>query len=176
MSSQSINFDPATVVVSWGSNATYSATLSYGGFGYSVGDVLSYQGTLFANGTTPANDLRLTFASNTLSANGVLSSITASGTGPSTAGSITLTVDNVRGSKMNRDAGEHTKMLKQRLIYLEKRRNSPIVAPGLAGYGNAELAWIPQGNQYRLDYLFGKTKCRACVGGGFNLNGPQSNS
>jgi hypothetical protein len=168
MSSQSTSFDPATVVVSWGSNAAYSASLSYGGFGYSVGDILTYQGTLFANGTTPANDLRLVF---TILSTGVVTAVTANGTGPSTAGSIILTIDNVRGSKMNRDAGEHTQMLKQRLIYLEKRRNSPIVAPGLAGYGNAELAWIPQGNQYRLDYLFGKMKCRACVGGAFNLNG-----
>ena len=169
MSSQSITFDPATVVVTWASNGVYSASLSYAGFGYSAGDILSFQGTLFANGTTPANDLTLAFV---ISTTGVVSSISAvSGTGPSVAGTITLTVDNVRGSKMNRDAGEHTKMLKQRLIYLEKRRGSPIVAPGLSGYGNAELAWIPQGNNYRLDYLFGKTKCRACVGGAFNLNG-----
>lgn len=168
MSSQSISFDPATVVVSWASNAGYSASLSYAGFGYTAGDILSYQGTLFANGTTPANDLTLVF---TILSTGVVTAVTATGTGPSTAGSIVLTIDNVRGSKMNRDAGEHTKMLKQRLIYLEKRRNSPIVSPGLAGYGNAEMAWIPQGNHYRLDYLFGKTKCRACAGGVFNLKG-----
>lgn len=175
MSSQSISFDPATVLVSW-TGGSYSSTppvLVYGGFGYSQGDVLTFQGTLFGAGTTPANDLTLSF---TISATGVVSAVTASGTAPSGTGSITLTIDNVRGSKMNRDAGDHTKMLKQRLIHLEKRRNSPILSPGVTGYGNAELAWIPQGNQYRLDYLFGKMKCRACTGGAFNLNGPQSSS
>lgn len=171
MSSQSVSFDPATVFVSR-SGTSYTPTLTYGGFGYSQGDILSFQGTLFG-GTTPANDLTLSFTISTL---GVVSAVTASGTAPTVFNSITLTVDNVRGSKMNRDAGEHTKMLKQRLIYLEKRSGSPIVTPGLSGYGNAQLAWIPQGNQYRLDYLFGKTKCRACTGGGFNLNGPQSSS
>ena len=172
MSSQSISFDPATVSVTW-SGGTYTPTLIYGGFGYSVGDVLTFPGTLFG-GATPANDLRLT-VNTPLSATGIISSVTASGTSTG-SGSIILTVDNVRGSKMNRDAADHTKMIKQRLIYLEKRRNSPIVTPGLAGYGNAQLAWIPQGNQYRLDYLFGKMKCRDCTGGVFNLNGPQSNS
>ncbi len=172
MSSQSISFDPATVVVTWEGGGTYNPTLIYGGFGYSVGDILTFPGTLFG-GATPANDLRLIFG--TPSATGIISSVTASGTSTG-SGSIILTVDNVRGSKMNRDAGDHTKMLKQRLIYLEKRRNSPIVGPGLAGYGNAQLAWIPQGNQFRLDYLFGKLKCRDCVGGAFNLNGPQSSS
>lgn len=171
MSSQSITFDPATVSVTW-SGGTYTPTLIYGGFGYSVGDILTFPGTLFG-GSTPTNDLTLSF---TISSTGVVTAL-GSPTGTSTgSGSIILTVDNVRGSKMNRDAADHTKMIKQRLIHLEKRRNSPIVAPGVVGYGNAELAWIPQGNQYRLDYLFGKMKCRACVGGAFNLNGPQSGS
>ena len=171
MSSQGISFDPATVIVSWGSGS-YTATLVYGGSGYSQGDIFVYQGTLFG-GNTPANDLTLTF---TISATGVLSGPGQSGTAPSGTGSITLTLDNVRDSKISRDASDYTKTLKQRSIYLEKRRNSPIVAPGLSGYGNAQLAWIPQGNQYRIDYLMGKVKCRACVGGAFNLNGPQSSS
>jgi len=172
MSSQGISFDPATVIVSWGSGSYNTPTIVYGGSGYSQGDIFVYQGTLFG-GNTPANDLTLTF---TISATGVLSSPGQSGTAPSGTGGITLTLDNVRGSKMNRDASDNTKMLKQRRIYLEKRRNSPIVAPGLSGYGNAQLAWIPQGNQFRIDYLMGKVKCRACVGGAFNLNGPQSSS
>ena len=166
MSSQGISFDPATVIVSWGSGSYNTPTIVYGGSGYSQGDIFVYQGTLFG-GNTPANDLTLTF---TISATGVLSSPGQSGTAPSGTGGITLTLDNVRGSKMNRDASDNTKMLKQRSIYLEKRQNSPIGPPGSAA------AWIPQGNQYRIDYLMGKTKCRACVGGAFNLNGPQSNS
>lgn len=166
MSSQGISFDPATVSVSR-SGGTYTATLEYPGFGYSQGDILVYQGTMFG-GNTPANDLTLTV---TISATGVLATVTASGIAASGTGNFRLTVDNVRASKMVGDASDYTKMLKQRSIYLEKRANSPIVAPGLAGYGNAQLAWIPQGNQYRIDYLMGKTKCRACVGGAFNLNG-----
>jgi hypothetical protein len=172
MSSQGISFDPATVTVSWGSGSYNTPTIVYGGFGYSQGDIFVYQGTLFG-GSTPANDLTLTF---TISPTGILSDPGRSGAAPSGTGTITLTLDNVRASKMNRDASDYTKMLKQRSIYLEKRANSPIVPPGSSGYGNAQLAWIPQGNQYRLDYLMGKTKCRACVGGAFNLNGPQSNS
>jgi hypothetical protein len=173
MSSQGISFDPATVTVSWGSLAYNNAvTIDYAGFGYSQGDILVYQGTLFG-GTTPANDLTLTFS---VFPTGVLSTVSASGIAPTGTGNFRLTLDNVRASKMNRDASDYTKMIKQRSIYLEKRKNSPIVTPGLSGYGNAELAWIPQGNQYRLDYLMGKTKCRACVGGAFNLNGPQSSS
>jgi hypothetical protein len=165
MSSQGISFDPATVIVSWDSG-TYTPTLVYGGSGYSQGDMFVYQGTLFG-GSTPANDLTLTF---TISAAGVLSSVARSGTAPSGTGSITLTLDNVRASKMNRDASDYTKMLKQRSIYLEKRNNSPITNRQSAD------AWIPQGNEFRLDYLTGKMKCRACVGGAFNLNGPQSSS
>jgi hypothetical protein len=167
MSSQSISFDPATVVVTWaGGGASYvtPSTPAYGGFGYSPGDILTYAGTLFG-GASPANDLRLSFV---ISSKGVVSSVTATGTGPATAGSRTLTIDNVRGSKMNRDAGDHTKMLKQRMIYLERRTNSPIVSGG--------FDWIPQGNHFRLDYLFGKLKCRDCSAGAFNLNGPQSRS
>ena len=165
MSSQGISFDPATVIVSW-DGGTYTPTLVYGGFGYSQGDSFIYQGTLFG-GATPTNDLTLTF---TISATGVLSSVGRSGTAPSGTGNITLTLDNVRMSKMNRDASDYTKMLKQRSIYLEKRADSPIT--------NRELSdsWIPQGNQFRLDYLTGKMKCRACVGGPFNLNGPLSRS
>jgi hypothetical protein len=166
MSSQGISFDPATVIVGWGSG-NYNATIQYPGFGYSQGDILVYQGTLFG-GNTPANDLTLTV---TLLATSGLATVTASGTAPSGTGNFRLTVDNVRASKMVGDASDYTKMLKQRSIYLEKRANSPIVTPGSSGYGNAQLAWIPQGNQYRIDYLMGKTKCRACVGGAFNLNG-----
>jgi hypothetical protein len=166
MSSQGISFDPATVIVSW-DDGNYTATLVYGGFGYSQGDTFVYQGTLFG-GSTPANDLTLTF---TISATGVLSGPGQSGTAPDgKTDSITLTLDNVRDSKMNRDASDYTKMLKQRSIYLEKRENSPITNRQSAD------AWIPQGNQYRIDYLMGKVKCRACVGGAFNLNGPRSNS
>jgi len=167
MSSQGMNFDPATVTVGWTGSAYNSATIDYAGFGYSQGDILVYQGTLFG-GNTPANDLTLTF---TRTDTGVLATVNASGTSPTATGNFRLTVDNVRASKMVRDASDYTKMLKQRSIYLEKRPNSPIVAPGLSGYGNAQMAWIPQGNQYRIDYLMGKTKCRACVGGAFNLTG-----
>jgi hypothetical protein len=161
MSSQGISFDPATVIVTWGSGSYNTPTIVHPGFGYSPGDIFLYQGTLFG-GNTPANDLNLTF---TISPTGILSDPGRSGTPPDGSGSITLTLDNVRASKMNRDASDYTKMLKQRSIYLEKRANSPITNRQSAD------AWIPQGNQYRIDYLMGKVKCRACVGGAFNLSG-----
>ena len=161
MSSQGTNFDPATVIVGWDSG-NYNATIEYLGFGYSQGDIFVYQGTLFG-GTTPANDLTLTFTISTLT--GALSGVGQSGAPPSGSGNFRLTVDNVRASKMVRDASDYTKMIKQRNIYLEKRANSPITNRQLSD------SWIPQGNQFRLDYLTGKMKCRACVGGAFNLNG-----
>jgi hypothetical protein len=166
MSSQGISFDPATVTVGCTGSSYNTATIDYAGFGYSQGDILVYQGTLFG-GSTPANDLTLTF---TISATGVLSTVNASGTAPTATGTFRLILDNVRDSKISRDASDYTKMLKQRSIYLEKRNNSPITNRQSAD------AWIPQGNEYRLDYLSGKMKCRACVGGPFNLNGPQSSS
>jgi hypothetical protein len=89
-----------------------------------------------------------------------------------------------------RDASDRTRMIRERLIYNEKRAGTNITAgtPGLiigrpqknpAGVnhlnaGNAELLWQQQGNNFRLAYLFGKLKCGDGFGGVFNLNGPNS--
>lgn len=74
-----------------------------------------------------------------------------------------------------RDASDVTRILKERLIYNEKRAGTNIVpnTPGL-GRGNAETLWQIQGNQFRTSYLFGKMHCTNCSGGVFNTNGPNS--
>jgi hypothetical protein len=93
----------------------------------------------------------------------------------------------------SRDASDRTRMIKQRIIYNEKKSGSsintgksslmvggrPQVNPAGVNHlaaGNAEILWLPQGNQYRLSYLYGKVQCGSCVGNAFNLNGPQSGS
>lgn len=99
-----------------------------------------------------------------------------SATGPSDYGSVT------------RDASDITRQQKERLIYREKHgdlgnldgkssliTSRALISPGGENHipaGNAEMLWIPQGNQFRLSYLFGKINCGSCSGGAFNLNGP----
>lgn len=98
------------------------------------------------------------------------------------------------GIAYTRDASDITRMLKQRIMYNEKKADSPINAgkqslivggrPQLnpAGVnhlpaGNAELLWQPQGNQFRLSYLFGQALCTTgCGGNAFNSNGPRLTS
>jgi hypothetical protein len=92
-----------------------------------------------------------------------------------------------------RDSSDITKQIKERIMYNEKKANSPIdtgkrslivggrpqVNPAGVNHlpaGNAELLWQPQGNQFRLSYLFGKVQCGECDGGAFNSNGPLTNS
>lgn len=86
-----------------------------------------------------------------------------------------------------RDASDRTRMIKEKIIYQEKKSGRivsggaslvtgrPQVTPAGVNHlpaGNAEILWIPQGNQYRLSYLFGKVQCAACSGRAFNLPGP----
>jgi hypothetical protein len=97
---------------------------------------------------------------------------------------------------VTRDASDVTRQRKEFLIYNEKKSGTRIVPggaslvsgrPGVtpAGVnhlpaGNAELLWIPQGNQYRLSYLFGKMETLSVAGtpagGAFNLDGPIKHS
>ena len=172
MSSQSYSVDSALLIATWGSNAPYSVTVSYGGYGYYVGQSFSFRGTLF-RGATPTNDITITVTG--VDASGGINTVAVTGRGPATAGSFGLNIGITTRSAL-RDASDITRMIKERTIYNEKRVGSPIAAPGTIGNGNGEMLWIPQGNQYRLSYLFGKLKCGACVGGAFNLNGPLSGS
>jgi hypothetical protein len=186
MSSQSYQFDAALVTISW-SSPTYSAVVNYGGSGYPVGtNVFVVKGSSFSGGTTPTNDATITL---TASSSGVLSGTTITGTSPAATGSTAVSLEYNAANFIMRDASDITRALKERIIYNEKRVGSPInsgkggslvfgrpgVNPGSENSipaGNAEMLWIPQGNQYRLSYLFGKLKCGAGSGGAFNLNGP----
>lgn len=194
MSSQSYQFDPAVFTVSWASNATYSIALVYGGTGYSNGVTrFTLRGHHFSVGPTPATGLAASPANDALisvtNTAGVLSAPTITGTGPAIAGSARISLEYNAANYIMRDASDITRALKERIIYNEKRAGSPInsgkggslvfgrpgVNPGAENSipsGNAEMLWIPQGNQYRLSYLFGKLKCGAGSGGAFNLNGP----
>lgn len=170
-----------------------------GGFGYyNVGDSFVIQGTSLG-GATPANNLTITVS--TINSYGSILTYTASGTGV-----ITNTTDTLfsigLGSGLakyftsivsTRDASDVTKMLKQRIMYNEKKSGSPIntgksslivggrpqLNPAGVNHlpaGNAELLWQPQGNQFRLSYLFGKVQCGDCSGRAFNLPGPLARS
>jgi hypothetical protein len=199
MSSQSYQFDAATFTVSWSGSGNYSIALVYGGSGYSNGvTTFTVKAPQFSVGPTtalglaasPTNDLVFT-VTNT---NGQLSApVYVSGAGPTVAGSVTISLEYSVANFIMRDASDITRALKERIIYNEKRTGSPInsgkggsLVPGRPGVnpgaknnipaGNAEVLWIPQGNQYRLSYLFGKLKCGAGSAGAFNLNGPLSSS
>ena len=198
MSSQSYQFDPAVFTVTWTAGGAYDVSLVYGGTGYSNGvTTFTLRGHHFSVGPTtptglaasPANDAVITVTNNS----GVLSSPTITGTGPSVAGSARISLEYNAANYIMRDASDITRALKERIIYNEKRTGSPInsgkggsrvfgwpgVSPGAKNHipaGNAEMLWIPQGNQYRLSYLFGKLKCGDGSAGAFNLNGPLSSS
>jgi len=93
-------------------------------------------------------------------------------------------------SRVERDASDRTRAIRERLIYNEKRGgtnitpggSSPItgrpqVTPAGVNHlpaGNAEVLWQQQGNNFRLAYLTGKLKCGGGFGGVYNLNGPNS--
>ena len=196
MSSQSGSFDAALVIIT-NTGATYVATVQYAGTGYTTGDTFIFRGSLFSNGsnvgTSPANDLTLTVTAGTV--NGLpnaVSSLTVSGTAPAGTVNIATTLE-YPNNRTARDSSDVTRMLKERIIYNEKRTGSaiqtgktnlmvggrPQVNPAGVNHvasGNAEVLWTPQGNQYRLSYLKGKMGCGGGSGGVFNLNGPLSGS
>jgi len=162
---------------------------AYGGSGYSVGDSFVFSGTMFG-GTNPINNLTVTV---TGVEKGAYSTLSLSGTAPNVSTTTTVLLEQSGNKVGYRDASDITRALKERIIYNEKRTGSPInsgkggsLVPGRPGVnpgaknnipaGNAEVLWIPQGNQYRLSYLFGKLKCGDGSAGAFNLNGPLSSS
>jgi hypothetical protein len=164
MSSQSYAVDSALLRVTWaGSSAPYVAsTITYPGYGFYVGRSFSFKGTLLG-GTSPANDLTISIA--TVDPAGGVNTFTVSGTGPAAeaAGSFILNLGMTTQNAL-RDASDMTRMLKERIIYNEKRK------------GTATDTVPIQGNQHRLSYLFGKLKCGDALAGAFNLNGAISRS
>jgi hypothetical protein len=160
----------------------------HSGAGYSIGESFVVPGPILGGpeGTS------ITIVITNISAAGVLTLAAFGSLGVDSLGSNILVL--LEGNKAGyRDASDITRALKERIIYNEKRAGSPIfsgkggsLVPGRPGVnpgsennipaGNAEMLWIPQGNQYRLSYLFGKLKCRAGFAGAFNLNGPLSSS
>ena len=166
-----------------------SAIVTQPGSGYSVGDSFVFSASVFGVDLKTKPNFNIT----------ALVTATTDTTGIQTL-SISTPLDTnipanvlLQGNKDYgfgfRDASDITRALKERIIYNEKRAGSPInsgkggslvfgrpgVNPGSENNipaGNAEMLWIPQGNQYRLSYLFGKLKCGAGSAGAFNLNGP----
>ena len=183
MSSQSTQFRTASfkfLKTSAGSYSTSNVLMMDGGIGYyNVGDALVTLGTSLGGATT-TNDLTLTVS--TVNTYGSILTYSVSGTGVSNIADIIFSIG--VGSSLfeystsliaTRDASDMTKMIKERIMYNEKRAGSTITAGKQTCAGNAEVLWQPQGNQFRLSYLFGKVKCGACANGGggaFNLNGP----
>ena len=193
-SSQSLGVRNAIISVFLVGSEAYSTTnvlVTRAGLSYSQGDVFVISGARL-NGASPTNDL--TFTVLTVTENGGIVTYSLQGDGVGTGENPIII--NLPSSQLGlnyyytRDASDITRNIKQRIIYNEKRVNSPInagkrgslvfgrpgVNPGAENHipaGNAGVAWIPYSNEYRLSYLFGKLKCGACPGGGaFNLNGP----
>jgi hypothetical protein len=199
MSSQSSNIDPAVLTITTtgaGAYTTGMVAITYAGSGYAAGNSFLIKGTRLG-GASPANDLVVNVATlTTASASGVgsttgIATVTVSGTSPATTvTNYAVTLNLNFNPSFERDASDRTRMIRERLIYNEKRAGTNITAgiPGLiigrpqknpAGVnhlnaGNAELLWQQQGNNFRLAYLFGKLKCGDGFGGVFNLNGPNS--
>jgi len=178
-SSQTATNDPATITVVIGTaSALYSAgttiiSIASRGVGYRIGNSFTVRGT-FLGGASPANDLTISVAT-VNSYGGILTLATAVGTGgASSVGTYTTTLDFANTYRFERDAGDITRSLRERLIYNEKRAGTNISSSVGMARGNAEPMWQQQGNNFRLAYLFGKLKCGAGFGGAFNLNGPNS--
>lgn len=156
-----------------------SVVLIDGGIGcYAVGDSFVIPGArLGGNGS---NALTLTVS--TVTTIGTILTYTVSGDGADTTVDIIFPIhvgsmlyDYALSITATRDASDMTKMIKERIMYNEKKTGSPIIRNKAGFAGNAEVLWQPQGNQFRLSYLFGKVKCGGCANGGggaFNLNGP----
>jgi len=198
MSSQTQTGKAAVInVVLLGFGGDYSTgstvTIQNAGIGYAPGDRYNVVGSLLGgNGT---NDLTLTVL--TTSNRGAIVTFSVSGTAMASTTeypSISLPSPSSGlgyGSSIQytRDSSDITKQIKERIIYNEKKAGSPVgtgkkslivggrpqVNPAGVNHlpaGNAELLWQPQGNQFRLSYLFGKVQCGACDGGAFNSSGP----
>jgi hypothetical protein len=190
MSSQSLGATDAIISVALASAGAYSTTnvtLLKQGSSYLAGDVFVFFGSQLS-GVNPTNNL--TFTVLTINTTGGILTYSVSGNGAAVT-STTLNVPTGQSLQYSytRDASDITRALKERTIYNEKRAGSPIfsgkggslvfgrpgVNPGAKNNipaGNAEMLWIPQGNQYRLSFLFGKLKCGGCNAGAFNLPGP----
>lgn len=186
MSAQSGPFDAASLTIT-NTTTTYNAFVSYAGTGYTTGDRFIFRGTLFG-GTSPANDLTVvvTAGSSAIGLPNAVSAVTLSGVATGTVASVVLVLQN--NDRTARDPGEVTRRLRERLIYNESRSGTNIVGSlkdtrlsrlgfiKLNDYGGANQLELRQGNEFRMAYLKGRLNCGACIGGGFNVNGPLSSS
>jgi len=171
-----------------------TVTIQNAGIGYAPGNIYTVLGSLIG-GIDNTNNLTLTVL--TTSNRGAIVTFSVSGiaVGSTTEyPAISLPSPSSGlgyGSSIQytRDSSDITKQIKERIIYNEKKAGSPVgtgkkslivggrpqVNPAGVNHlpaGNAELLWQPQGNQFRLSYLFGKVQCGACEGGAFNSSGP----
>jgi len=143
---------------------------------------------ILLGGASPTNDMVISVS--TVNASGGITAVTFSGTSAANV-SFNVTMDVAFSAKVERDASDRTRAIRERLIYNEKRGGTNIsfggaslVPGGHAGTtpagvnhlpaGNAEILWQQQGNNFRLAYLTGKMKCGGGFGGVYNLNGPNS--
>jgi len=181
MSAQSGPFDAASLVIT-NTTTTYNASVTYAGTGYTTGDTFIFRGTLFG-GTSPANDLTVVVTAGTVSGlPNAVSSVALSGVATGTVSSVLVLQNNDRTA---RDPSEVTRRLRERLIYNESRSGTNIVGSlksnrlgftKLNDYGGANELELRQSNSFRMAYLKGRLNCGACIGGGFNVNGPLSSS
>lgn len=200
MSSQSYQFDPATITITVSGTTYQTPTVLYAGSGYPASSSITYtiRGSSFfksdgtagsSSSTGTNNDVTVSFTTN--SSGGLVTGSIVSGSANAMSGTLPLNVvvEYNAANYIMRDASDITRALKERIIYNEKRAGSPInsgkggslvfgrpgVNPGSENSipaGNAGIAWIPYSNEYRLSYLFGKLKCGGGSAGAFNLNGP----
>jgi hypothetical protein len=185
MSAQSGPFDAASLVIT-NTTTTYNASVTYAGTGYTTGDRFIFRGTLFG-GTSPANDLTVVVTAGTVGGlPNAVSAVALSGVATGTVASVVLVLQN--NDRTARDPSEVTRRLRERLIYNESRSGTNIVGSlkdtrlsrlgiiKLNDYGGANQLELRQGNEFRMAYLKGRLNCGACIGGGFNANGPLSSS
>lgn len=127
---------------------------------------------ILLGGLSPTNDM--TISVSTVNAYGGITAVTFTGTSAA-AVTFNITMDVAFSAKVERDASDRTRAIRERLIYNEKRGGTNIQGgSGVTGRGNAEPLWQQQGNNFRLAYLTGKMKCGGAFGGVYNLNGPNS--
>jgi hypothetical protein len=181
MSSQSGSFDAAQIIIT-NTGATYTATVSYAGTGYTTGDTFIIRGTLL-DGASPLNDLTLTVIT-VATVNGLPNAVSAVSVSGDATGTVLRSLAlEYSDRKTSRDSSDITRILKERIIYNEYRNGTNIANSvksdrrgGIvfSNPGAANQRELLQSNQFRMSYLKGRMNCGACAGGYFNANGPLS--
>jgi hypothetical protein len=181
MSSQSGSFDAAQIIIT-NTGATYTATVSYAGTGYTTGDTFTINGRLL-DGASPLNDLTLT-VTNVATVNGLPNAVSTVSVSGTATGTVSRSVPlEYSAQKTSRDSSDITRILRERTIYNEYRAGTNIADSvksdrrgGIvfSNPGAANQRELLQSNSFRLSYLKGRMNCGVCVGGFLNANGPLS--